>query len=219
MFEVMKSFIWGNNSEVSNRVSQQIDAFSAIVLRNRSSKKDALVKLEAKEENFEDYFSTKATLVGLKPLDTNHESIYNTLPPTKEVMQKYYKERRNTRRSLKFGYASPKCSIRVDTKHNVHLEIASSKSQTKQISFDIRHISGYGSHYDYLDVFSIIVVDEIFDYIPTCLVFKFQCLKDRHKMAESFIETLNWISTDLNGVFSWDSSSDLIADLENDNYY
>ena len=217
MLEMMNSFIFGNNNNEDNdKVSEQINnPFSPIILRNKTSRKETGKKLETNNGNFENYFSTNATLIGLKPLDATNESIYNTLQPTREVMQRYYRERRNTRYSFKFGYTSPKCSIRVDTLYNVHLKIASNRTQSKNIAFDIRHISGYGSHYDYLDVFSIIVVDEVFDYIPTCLVFKFQCLKDRHKMAESFIETLNFISTDLNGVFCWGSSSDLIADLEN----
>lgn len=179
MLEMMRSFIWGNNNEDSDKDSQQIiDEYSPIILRNRTSRKDTEKRSKAKSKQHtkrkEDYFSKHTTLIGLKPLDANHESIYNTLPPTSQVMQTYYRERRSTRRSLKFGYASPKCSIRVDSQYSVHLEIASSKSQSKQIAFDIRHISGYGSHYDYLDVFSVIVVDEVFNYTPTCLVFKCQ---------------------------------------------
>ena len=208
MLESIKSSLWSDNQQdfTRSKLTEDKNNFSPIIFRKRSPRQDAIKKFDERYRNHENYFSTRSTLIGIKPLDTINESIYNTLPPTSEVMQEYYREMSHTRRRLKFGYVSPKCSIRVDTQYNVLISVFSNKHQSEQISFDIRNISGYGSHYDYLDVFSIIVVDELFEYIPTCLVFKFHDLKDRHKMAESFIETLNEISSELNGIFCWDSS-------------
>ena len=69
----------------------------------------------------------------------------------------------------------------VDKNHTFHMKTESIKDNKlvrKEIKFNIQHISAYGSNLDYLNVFSIIVVDEIFNYVPTCLVFKFKSEND-----------------------------------------
>ena len=162
------------------------------------------------------YFSSKAKLIGIKQLDRDSDCIFNTLPSTSQVMQKYYQNRKEAKRRFRHLSSAPELTIGVDRNYTFHLEEESADKniQLKQeLKFNIQHISAYGSHFDYLDVFSIIVVDEILDYIPTCLVFKFRSPTDRHKTAEAFIETLNCISTDLYGVFSFDSSTDYLANI------
>ena len=218
--ELLKSHLTSNipnskNKLIRNNNSENIEEtkdFAPILFRYRLDKKETEPRDESKRENKQNnnYFTSQASLIGIKPLNTNYETIYDTRGPTSEVMQKFYKHKRNKRRSLKFGYTSPKLVLRVDTRYQFHLDKSSQSSQ--KLSFDIRHISAYGSHCDYLDVFSIIVVDELFDFVPTCLVFRFPCLRDRHNMAESFIDTLNYIRSDLNGIFSWDSTLDVSFD-------
>ena len=222
-FESLKNQLKPNNhnsknKHIKNRNNenfQEIGGFTPILFRYRFDKKEPEKIDESKREHSDNYFISQASLIGIKPLNINNETIYDTRAPTSEVMQKYYKDKRNKRRTLKFGYTSPKLFLRVDTGYQFHLDKInrSKSSQSSQgLSFDIRHISAYGSHYDYLDVFSIIIVDELFDFVPTCLVFRFPCIRDRHKMAESFIDTLNYIRSDLNGIFSWDSALDISLD-------
>ena len=220
--ELLKNHLKPNNNNsknknIKNNNNENIgerEYFTPILFRYRFDKKETETRDESKREfkQNDNYFMSQASLIGIKPLNTNYETIYDTREPTSKVMQKYCKHKRDKRRSLKFGYASPKLVLRVDTQYQFHLDAMNTNKSTQKLSFDIRHISAYGSHYDYLDVFSIIVVDELFDFVPTCLVFRFPCLKDRHKMAESFIDTLNYIRSDLNGIFAWDSALDVSLD-------
>ncbi|KAI6652910.1 hypothetical protein LOD99_4296 [Oopsacas minuta] len=161
------------------------------------------------------YFSAEARLVGIKPLGED-DNFFNTFASTTEIMQQYYNKRKEGRRAFKYiPTSNPKLALGVDKYHIFHMETVSPDNQQgrEELNFDIQHISAYGSHVDYLNVFSIIVVDEILDYVPTCLVFKFSGIKERHRTAEAFIQTLNCISTEINGVFTFETSTNHLSNV------
>ena len=164
------------------------------------------------------YFYSEAELIGIKRMDRETDDIFSTLSPTRDVMQKYYQKRKEAKRTFRHLPSTLKLTLGVDRNYIFHLEKESSKNMPglqQELTFKIQHISAYGSHFDYWNIFSIIVVEEILNYTPTCLVFKFRSPIERHRTAEAFIETLNCISTDLSGVFSFDSSTNYLATIHN----
>lgn len=210
MIKLVKNRMASNKHQKSMNkdLINECDLFSEILESSQTGYPDI--------EKRHNYFCAEAKLVGMKPLG-EEEDIFSTLESTTEIMQQYYKKRKDARRNFKyFSTSSPKLKMGVDKNHTFHMKTESIKDNKlvrKEIKFNIQHISAYGSNLDYLNVFSIIVVDEIFNYVPTCLVFKFNGIRERHRTAEAFIQTLHCISTELNGVFAFGNSTDDLASI------
>ena len=213
----MKKFVKNQIRHLLNQKSEKDNKDECILFNNKSkfNSVNREIRIDSMDKK-QYYFYSEAKLIGIKRLNRDTDDIFTTLSPTSGVMQKYYQKRKEAKRTFRYLASAPKLAFGVDRNYTFHMEeesVDNYQHLKQELTFKIQHISAYGSHFDYLDVFSIIVVDEILNYIPTCLVFKFRSPTHRHNTAEAFIETLNCISTDLTGVFSFDRSTKYLVNI------